>query len=224
MLKDSLNLSAHPLQNQHSSDSLFFFEKNLWMDLSLPTFVSDHLLTSLYKMTEKQKQILKAALELFANEGYQATSTSKIACQAGVSEGLIFKHFQNKEGLLHAVINLANDDIKAFIKYIENQDDPKKVLEAAFDFPPLVRTNQDFWKLQFSLKYQCPGKQQFHEKKELIHTFEKTLEKAFTELGYENPQMETRLLMNIIENLCRSNTENGHGQKYIDFIKQKYEL
>lgn len=177
-------------------------------------------------MTKKREQILETALELFANEGYQNTSTSKIACQAGVSEGLIFKHFQSKEGLLNAVVNLANDDIRDFIKRIENQDDPKKVIETAFDFPPLVSSNRDFWKLQFSLKYQCPSKQQYHEKKELINTFETMLEKAFRELDYDNPKMETELLMNIIGDLCRKhcNAENGCAQKYINFVKQKYEI
>jgi len=175
-------------------------------------------------MTKKKEKILQKALELFANDGYQNTSTSKIACNAGVSEGLIFKHFQSKEGLLSAVVSLANEDIKAFIKRMEGQDDPKKVIETAFDFPPLVRSNQNYWKLQFSLKYQCPAKRQYHEKHELIDTFETMLTKAFKELNYENPNMETQLLMNIIENLCRENSENGCKREFINFVKQKYEL
>lgn len=175
-------------------------------------------------MTEKKERIIQTALELFASEGYQNTSTSKIACKAGVSEGLIFKHFQSKDGLLEAVINLGNEDIKAFISRIEKQDDPKKVIETAFEFPPLVGANRYFWKLQFSLKYQCPKKSQYHEKHELIDTFKVMLEKAFTELNYENPKMETQLLMNIIGDLCRANctTENGCDNQFVSFVKQKY--
>ena len=37
-------------------------------------------------MTEKQEKILQAALQLFAKEGYHATSTNKVAKLAGVSE------------------------------------------------------------------------------------------------------------------------------------------
>ena len=51
-------------------------------------------------MTEKQENILNTALELFAKDGYDATSTSKIAKCAGVSEGLIFRHYGSKDGLL----------------------------------------------------------------------------------------------------------------------------
>lgn len=56
-------------------------------------------------MTDKQEKILRAtALDLFANTGYNAASTSKIAQKASVSEGLIFRHCQNKKGLLDALV------------------------------------------------------------------------------------------------------------------------
>lgn len=51
-------------------------------------------------LTPGQQRILGAALELFAEKGYAATSTGAIARQAGVAEGLIFKHFRSKKELL----------------------------------------------------------------------------------------------------------------------------
>jgi len=39
-------------------------------------------------MTNKQEEILLTALELFARDGFRATSTSKVAKHAGVSEDL----------------------------------------------------------------------------------------------------------------------------------------
>ena len=44
--------------------------------------------------------IAEVAMEMFAAHGFSATSTRKIAKQAGVSEGLIFHHFGSKLGLL----------------------------------------------------------------------------------------------------------------------------
>ena len=44
-------------------------------------------------MTNKQQKILSSALKLFAKQGFDATSTRSIAQDAGVSEGLIFRHF-----------------------------------------------------------------------------------------------------------------------------------
>lgn len=180
----------------------------------------------LIRMTQKKDQILQSALELFAGEGYQNTSTSKIARQADVSEGLIFKHFQSKEGLLSAIVNLANEDIKHFLDRMKAQESPKDIIKTIFEFPPLIDCNRDFWKLQFSLKYQCPHKKQFHAKHEMVETITAMLEKAFTDLGYENPRMETTLLMNIIKDMCQAkcSSENGCQKRYINFVKQKYDL
>ncbi|MFC7441908.1 TetR/AcrR family transcriptional regulator [Laceyella putida] len=52
------------------------------------------------KITEKQKRILDAAIQVFAEKGYSGTSTSEIAERAGVAEATIFKHYRTKKGLL----------------------------------------------------------------------------------------------------------------------------
>ena len=52
----------------------------------------------------KKENILTAALDLFAKQGVAASSTRAIAQEAGVSEGLIFRHFVNKEALLTEVL------------------------------------------------------------------------------------------------------------------------
>lgn len=44
-------------------------------------------------------RIIAAALELFAERSYEATTTQAIAKRAGVTERTLFKHFKNKEGL-----------------------------------------------------------------------------------------------------------------------------
>ncbi|BDS09450.1 TetR/AcrR family transcriptional regulator [Aureispira anguillae] len=54
-------------------------------------------------MTKKEK-IIHTALTLFAKHGYTETSISKIAKEAGVSKGLTYTHFENKEDLLKAVV------------------------------------------------------------------------------------------------------------------------
>ncbi len=44
--------------------------------------------------------ILRAARELFAEQGFDGTSTSEIAEKAGVAHGTVFHHFKTKENLL----------------------------------------------------------------------------------------------------------------------------
>jgi TetR/AcrR family transcriptional regulator, regulator of cefoperazone and chloramphenicol sensitivity len=47
--------------------------------------------------------IREAALELFAREGYAATSVRDVAAAAGVSPALLFHHYGSKQGLREAV-------------------------------------------------------------------------------------------------------------------------
>lgn len=54
--------------------------------------------------TEKQARILRAAMEVFAEKGYAAASTSEIAQRAGVAEGTIFRHYKSKKDLLFSIV------------------------------------------------------------------------------------------------------------------------
>ncbi|HEY3447506.1 MAG TPA: TetR/AcrR family transcriptional regulator [Myxococcales bacterium] len=59
-----------------------------------------------------RKQILDAAVQCFAKQGYDRTSTAAIAKAAGVSQGIIFHHFATKEGLFSAVLRTGIDGFK----------------------------------------------------------------------------------------------------------------
>ena len=94
---------------------------------------------------------MNAALELFAEEGFKVTSTSRVAKKAGVSEGLIFRHFQSKDGLLEAIIKLGEERAKVLFADIVLETDPKEVLRKALNLYQKSSKSQeeiDFWKLQ----------------------------------------------------------------------------
>lgn len=57
------------------------------------------------KMTEKQLRIVQAAIDIFAEKGYAAASTSEIAQKAGVAEGTIFRHYKTKKELLLSIVS-----------------------------------------------------------------------------------------------------------------------
>ncbi|TGE33507.1 TetR/AcrR family transcriptional regulator [Desulfosporosinus sp. Sb-LF] len=56
------------------------------------------------ELTDKQWKILKAALTVFTEKGYSASTTSEIARVAGVAEGTIFRHFKTKKEILLATL------------------------------------------------------------------------------------------------------------------------
>lgn len=54
-------------------------------------------------MTDKRTQIVEAAIELFANNGFWNTPTSRISKHAGVSTGTLFNYFASKDALIDQV-------------------------------------------------------------------------------------------------------------------------
>ncbi|HEY3226334.1 MAG TPA: TetR/AcrR family transcriptional regulator [Planctomycetota bacterium] len=53
---------------------------------------------------ERREQIVVAAMRCFAERGFEGTTTRMVARAAGVSEGLIFRHFPTKRSLYRAII------------------------------------------------------------------------------------------------------------------------
>ncbi|HJA27259.1 MAG TPA: TetR/AcrR family transcriptional regulator [Candidatus Limosilactobacillus intestinigallinarum] len=64
------------------------------------------------QMPAGKKKVLKTALKLFASNGFHATTTAKIAREAGVSEGTIYKYFSSKEDLLAKLLHPVLAEIK----------------------------------------------------------------------------------------------------------------
>ena len=54
-------------------------------------------------MNDKQKQLIEASIDLFAQEGFWNTPTSRIAKHAGVATGTLFNYFESKDVLIDAV-------------------------------------------------------------------------------------------------------------------------
>lgn len=56
-------------------------------------------MSELMTSTNKKSEIVKSALELFAEKGYDGTTINDIAKTAGVTPGAIYRHFTSKEEL-----------------------------------------------------------------------------------------------------------------------------
>ncbi|MDQ0481705.1 TetR/AcrR family transcriptional regulator [Guptibacillus hwajinpoensis] len=97
------------------------------------------------ELTDKQKRIVEAAIEMFSEKGFAASSTSEIAKRAGVAEGTIFRHYKTKKELLLAIVTPVMGNLVApfIVKDLE------KVLEKDYEFyeeflEAMVRNRQAF--------------------------------------------------------------------------------
>lgn len=61
---------------------------------------------SLSTADERRKQLLAAALEVFAVHGYHGSSTATIAKEAGISHSYVFKLYPTKEDMFVALVDL----------------------------------------------------------------------------------------------------------------------
>lgn len=52
----------------------------------------------------KREQIVRAAVKIFLENGYKATSMNRVADEAGVIKATIYSHFKDKEQLFAAII------------------------------------------------------------------------------------------------------------------------
>ncbi len=173
-------------------------------------------------MTDKKERLIATALMLFANDGYNAVSTSRIAKQAGVSEGLIFRHFENKKGLLNAIMQEAETRLAVLFETIIQETDPREVIRKTINMPFNVPESEyDFWRLQYKLKWE---KEYFNpdKTKPLV---DKLIE-AFQQLGYEQPEVEAKLLEQTLDSLGIGALQKGKESQipFQALLLKKYEL
>ncbi|QHE54341.1 TetR/AcrR family transcriptional regulator [Pontibacillus sp. HMF3514] len=70
------------------------------------------------KNRPKYNQIIDAAVEVIAENGYHSSQVSKIAKKAGVADGTIYLYFKNKEDIL---VSLFQEKMGQFISSIEDE-------------------------------------------------------------------------------------------------------
>lgn len=69
-------------------------------------------------MTDTKEKILAVALHLFAKDGYEAVSVSKIAEKLGITKGALYKHYENKKDIFNSiVVRMSQSDHEIARKY-----------------------------------------------------------------------------------------------------------
>ena len=64
-------------------------------------------------MQKKKKQILEAALRLFARQGFHATSIQEIVDDVGMAKGSIYFYFKSKDDLLASIVEYYGEQMHA---------------------------------------------------------------------------------------------------------------
>lgn len=75
-----------------------------------------------------RKKIMEAGLVLFAQKGFALTSIKDIAEAAGISTGLIYRHFSSKEDLFNSLIANTIEELNKFVQILDSYDSPKQAI------------------------------------------------------------------------------------------------
>lgn len=80
------------------------------------------------KNEAKRQQILDAAISLFTEQGYAATSMDHIAKNADVSKQTVYSHFGSKDELFSASIEYKCESLQILDLSLHNLSDPQAIL------------------------------------------------------------------------------------------------
>ena len=82
---------------------------------------------------ERRDQLLSVALDVFAAQGFHATSMNDIAAAAGVTKPVLYQHFSSKRGLYLELLRDVGDRLMAAIgKATAEAGTPHKQVERGF--------------------------------------------------------------------------------------------
>ncbi len=107
----------------------------------------------------RREQILQTAVTLFSQRGFKGTTTKEIARAAGVSEAMVFRHFENKDALYGAILDTKGcqdgvhrfpwEENAALQAAIEQEDDFAVFYNIAFDALNKHQSDVGFMRLLF---------------------------------------------------------------------------
>jgi TetR/AcrR family transcriptional regulator, fatty acid metabolism regulator protein len=69
--------------------------------------------TSRPLVADKREAILRAAIRVFAHNGYFNSKVADIASEAGVADGTVYLYFKSKEEILHSIFDRSMEDVIA---------------------------------------------------------------------------------------------------------------
>ena len=82
---------------------------------------------------QRRRQILRAAGQCFAEKGFHQASMAEIAKAAGLSMGLLYRYFANKDALVLAFAELSRANSVTLFESLATSTDPRRDLAGVVD-------------------------------------------------------------------------------------------
>lgn len=151
----------------------------------------------------RKQQIMDVALQIFAEKGYESTSVSAIASNAGISKGLLYNYFNSKEDLMIQIAEKGFEDMLSAFDL--NKDGVLTSVEFTYFINKvfdLMESRLPFYKLYFSLILQ-PSVWKLFEVKfaEVIGPMMQTLTEYYKNKGSTDPEAEALMAGSMLDGI-----------------------
>ncbi len=89
--------------------------------------------------SQRREQLLDCAADVFSKNGYARATTAQLAKAAGVTEPIIYRHFDSKRDLFVALIErTARRAMEKWEQHLKDADDPAERLRVLIGDNPMV--------------------------------------------------------------------------------------
>ena len=150
---------------------------------------------------QKKNLIMNTALELFAENGFHATSISQIAKKAGISKGLTYNYFESKKDILNEIIQEGFDTV--YSNFDLNHDGiltEEEFIHFIRQSFKIMRNNLRYWKLYYSLMLQPQVSESFNE--DYLDNAKPILDMLYqfiAKSGSQDPEGDTMVISALME-------------------------
>ena len=198
-----------------------------------PKYWAINIFASIMRPQLGKEKIVQAALLLFSENGFHATSTTQIADRANVSKGLMYNYFKSKEELLFAIIDAANKDITEFPHSFPNSataiEKPKakhyhySLRYFLKKYAHILKTNKQLLTLQFSLLFQPDLRENviMPLRQRTDRLFFLT-ERMFQQANISNPTMTARRFTTELDGITIQYLSRGKHYPIDEILEQVY--
>ena len=176
---------------------------------------------------EKKERIIKAAYDLFSENGYYSTVTSDIAKRAGVSTGIVYGYFTDKRDILFYVlkdyINETATPVMEYMSALSKGASLSELIENVISLTESIhKKNANLHNILHSLAVVDEGiNEQFLSlEKHITHS----AAQKFTELGFDSDGLQEKIhiAMNLIQSYAHEAIYDKHD--YIDYDAMKEQV
>lgn len=178
---------------------------------------------------EKRALIIDAAVKLFSENGFHATTIDMISRKAGISKGLLYNYFKSKEDLLAQIMYELSLELMDLMNPDHDDEITSGEMRDFFTFLiDLLKRKTDHIKLYFELSlkndiYKLVSQQVNIE--QILKEFK--LIKIYFEERFENPETELTIFISVLKGFALefvTSPDNFEDERIGNFKNRLVEL